>query len=1152
VDQYELSSQQVALENNQTSKTAYTYGAGAQLTEQDDYDYGNGSPGSLLRQAKMTYQSFTSPIGGTIFDRPSQVITYDGSANRMAETDYTYDGGTTVCGTAGTPSVQDVSNLPAGTHDETHYSASSTGSRGNVTQKIQWLNTGTSPLTTYAYDKTGQVLSVKDPCGNASCSDMTGSAHTTNYSYANSYTILSGSTNVPYTPSANTNAFITQITDPLTHTANFTYDFNGGDLTVSKDANSQSDLYLYNDAFARPTQMNYPDGGQTSFSYNDSTYNQANNTPNVQSTKAIASGLNLTSTTAMDGSGHAVRALLTSDPAGNDTTDTTYDGLARVRTQSNPYRSGSSSTDGTATHNYDVLGRVTSVVAQDGSTATTSYSGNCTTVTDETGKARRSCVDGLARLTGLWEDPSGLNYETDYAYDALDNLTCAVQKGTDKTAFTNCASAPATWRPRSFVYDSLSQLTSAVNPESGTILYAYDADGNVITKTAPLPNQSSGTVSTSYRYDVLNRLSGKSYVGLSTPAVSYFYDQTSYNGLTISNGVGRRTGMIDGSGATAWNYDSRGRIAALRKMINGIANTATYTYPPYVNGEVADLTYFSGTHIAYTWSGADLPLTAIDPYPINFVKGATYSPAGALAGAVFGAYNTGFAGTTVSNSYNNRLQPVVLSASSPTMTVFSLSYNFNQGTQGAPKNNGSVVTIQNNRDNNRTQAFTYDALNRIASAQTPNSSLWGDTYVIDAWGNLTNKNQISGKGGENLQTSALTNNQLTGMTYDVAGNVINDGVGHAYVYDAEDRLISAGGMSYIYDGDGNRVEKCTAGSTAGTCASGATGTLYWRGKDSETINESDLAASIWKRFVYFNGKIVARRDSDTQKIYFFYSDHLGSMGVVTDQLGQTIQNESDYYPYGGERVITSSLSDEHYKFTGKERDAESGLDNFGARYNASTMGRFMTPDWAAKPTTVPYAEFGDPQSLNLYSYVRNNPLSRRDADGHEVDLTGTDKDKLEEQKRITANASKKGESRLFKTVTDKNGKTKLVVDKEAAANFKGQHSAGYNLLTGAINAKPTITVEMSDMDSETKAPDSKGNVTVNLDRKESAIDQISPLRGYDGKKISNPFQIIAGHEVLGHAYPAIMGWDSSETNARAVENELRGEQGLPLRDPSSN
>src|SRR5438552_12540010 len=70
------------------------------------------------------------------------------------------------------------------------------------------------------------------------------------------------------------------------------------------------------------------------------------------------------------------------------------------------------------------------------------------------------------------------------------------------------------------------------------------------------------------------------------------------------------------------------------------------------------------------------------------------------------------------------------------------------------------------------------------------------------------------------------------------------------------------------------------------------------------------------------------------------------------------------------------------KFTGKERDSESGLDNFGARYDSSTLGRFMTPDWAARPTTVPYAVFGDPQSLNLYGYVRNDPVSRADLDGH--------------------------------------------------------------------------------------------------------------------------------------------------------------------------
>jgi RHS repeat-associated protein len=73
-----------------------------------------------------------------------------------------------------------------------------------------------------------------------------------------------------------------------------------------------------------------------------------------------------------------------------------------------------------------------------------------------------------------------------------------------------------------------------------------------------------------------------------------------------------------------------------------------------------------------------------------------------------------------------------------------------------------------------------------------------------------------------------------------------------------------------------------------------------------------------------------------------------------------------------------------YKFTAKERDTESGLDMFGARYYGSSLGRFMTPDWAAKPTAVPYAMFGDPQSLNLYSYVRNNPTTTRDPDGHDA------------------------------------------------------------------------------------------------------------------------------------------------------------------------
>jgi RHS repeat-associated protein len=68
--------------------------------------------------------------------------------------------------------------------------------------------------------------------------------------------------------------------------------------------------------------------------------------------------------------------------------------------------------------------------------------------------------------------------------------------------------------------------------------------------------------------------------------------------------------------------------------------------------------------------------------------------------------------------------------------------------------------------------------------------------------------------------------------------------------------------------------------------------------------------------------------------------------------------------------------------TGKERDTESGNDYFEARYYTAAAGRFMSPDWSAKVEPVPYATMGDPQSLNLYAYVRNNPITGFDPDGH--------------------------------------------------------------------------------------------------------------------------------------------------------------------------
>jgi RHS repeat-associated protein len=73
-----------------------------------------------------------------------------------------------------------------------------------------------------------------------------------------------------------------------------------------------------------------------------------------------------------------------------------------------------------------------------------------------------------------------------------------------------------------------------------------------------------------------------------------------------------------------------------------------------------------------------------------------------------------------------------------------------------------------------------------------------------------------------------------------------------------------------------------------------------------------------------------------------------------------------------------------YKFTGKERDSESGLDNFGARYNASSMGRFMTPD----PVVITTERLMNPQQLNLYAYVANNPLRYIDPTGEILQCVG--------------------------------------------------------------------------------------------------------------------------------------------------------------------
>jgi RHS repeat-associated protein len=159
------------------------------------------------------------------------------------------------------------------------------------------------------------------------------------------------------------------------------------------------------------------------------------------------------------------------------------------------------------------------------------------------------------------------------------------------------------------------------------------------------------------------------------------------------------------------------------------------------------------------------------------------------------------------------------------------------------------------------------------------------------------------------------------------------------------------------------------------------GTLYWTGPGWDPLLETDLSGNATAEYVFFNGERAARVDMPGNSPKYYFEDHLGSTDIVTNPTGGIVE-ESDYVPYRGEIVINGS-DPNHFKFTGKERDLESGLDYFDARHYSSPFGRFLTPDWAAKPTDVPYANFGNPQSLNLYSYVQNNPTTMGDPDGHQ-------------------------------------------------------------------------------------------------------------------------------------------------------------------------
>ena len=364
------------------------------------------------------------------------------------------------------------------------------------------------------------------------------------------------------------------------------------------------------------------------------------------------------------------------------------------------------------------------------------------------------------------------------------------------------------------------------------------------------------------------------------------------------------------------------------------------------------------------------------------MAGVCYAPQGALASAKIGVSSGFTGGLVLTNTYNNRLQSLEFKASSTGGNAMDLSYNFNLGAG----DNGNVMGITNNIDNQRSQTFTYDQLNRITSAQTTSTyataptKCWAEVYSVDAWGNLlsiapTSNPAYTGCSQESGFTQTADNyNHLQGFSYDLAGNTSNDGV-NGYLWNAESDLKTAAGVNYLYDGDGRRAAKANSANPPVPYK------LYWYGPGGQILIETDGVGNNPNEYVFFGGKRVALLPAGSTA-QFYAEDMLGSTRIVTSNTG-VLCYDADSYPFGGERTpYTNTCTQNNYKFEGKERDTETGNDDFGARYYSNRFGRWLSADWSAVPVAVPYANPSNPQTLNLYAMVADDPESFADLDGH--------------------------------------------------------------------------------------------------------------------------------------------------------------------------
>ncbi len=533
-----------------------------------------------------------------------------------------------------------------------------------------------------------------------------------------------------------------------------------------------------------------------------------------------------------------------------------------------------------------------------------------------------------------------------YSYDVLNNLT-QVSQGV---------------QTRTFNYDSMGRLKDATTPEAGLVSYTYTNFSRVQTRT-----DARGVI-TSYTYDGLNRLKTVSYsvpAGVAaTPTVTFFYDE----GGAGANALGRLTRMTDGVGSETYTYDVLGRITQVARVIDATTFSTTYAYN--LANELTSITYPSGRAVTQQY---DLigRLNQVSSGGTNYISSVQYNGANQPQSFNYGN------GATASFGYNSHMQLSSLSYTKGATKLLELAYSYAPPNGG---NNGQITGITDSTgtaEAGRSVSYTYDEWSRLSTAVTAGSASypqWGLRWEYDRYGNRTAQVVTAGSGPSVSVAIDAATNRITGdpaVTYDAAGNMTRDGSGAIYTYDGENRIVMVTGTAsgtYTYDGVGLRVKKVASNTTTRYVFSGSKVIAEYTGNKPR-------ANSPAKEYLYAGSQLVASIAGNTTT--YAHPDHL-SARVFTNSSGSKV-GERGHLPFG--EVWYDGMTADKWKFTTYERDSETTLDYAMFRFDSTRLGRFLTPDPVG-------GSLLNPQSLNRYSYVRNNPINFVDPFGLECQIDG--------------------------------------------------------------------------------------------------------------------------------------------------------------------